>query len=87
MAVEKKTRFFGVNTLGLRAGLLITALWIPGAHAADSLPDALVKAYNTNPQLMSERANLRAADEEVAQAIALWRPRISINGKIGRAHV
>ena len=36
-----------------------------------------MKAYQSNPQLAAERANLRATDEEVAQAIAQWRPRVS----------
>jgi outer membrane protein len=78
--VENKSGSFGVNTLGLRAGLLITALWMPSAFAADTLNDALVKTYNSNPQLMSERASLRATDEQVSQAIAQWRPNVSING-------
>lgn len=65
-------------TWTLRAVLLASAFCVPSA-LADSLSEALVKAYQTNPQLLSERANLRATDEEVAQAIAQWRPRISIS--------
>jgi outer membrane protein len=64
----------------LRAVLLSTALFVPSAHAADSLTEALVKTYQSNPELLSERANLRATDEQVAQAIAQWRPTITING-------
>lgn len=64
----------------LRAALLASVFLIPSAHAADSLTDALVKAYQSNPQLLAERANLRATDEDVAQAIAQWRPRISLSG-------
>jgi outer membrane protein len=70
---------------GFRAALLASALYVPQA-SADSLQDALVKAYQTNPQLLSERANLRATDEEVAQAIAQWRPRVTINGDYTRRH-
>jgi outer membrane protein len=40
-----------------------------------------VKAYQSNPQLLAERASLRASDENVAQAIAQWRPQVSINGR------
>ena len=61
-----------------RGALLASVFCIPAAQA-DSLTDAFVKAYQSNPQLLSERANLRATDEEVAQAIAQWRPRISIS--------
>lgn len=68
----------------LRVALLASAFWIPNAYAADSLIDALVKAYQSNPQLLAERANLRATDEDVAQAIAQWRPTISINADYSR---
>lgn len=75
----------GVARVGLRAALLATVLWMPQANA-DSLQDALVKAYQSNPQLLAERANLRATDEEVAQAIAQWRPRVTINGDYSKIH-
>jgi outer membrane protein len=70
---------------GLRAALLATVLWVPHA-AADTLQDALVKAYQSNPQLLAERANLRATDEEVAQAIAQWRPRVTLNADYSKIH-
>lgn len=67
----------------LRAALLASAIWIPNA-SADSLNDALIKTYQSNPQLLSERANLRATDEDVAQAIAQWRPKISLSADYSR---
>lgn len=70
---------------GLRAALLATVLGVPLA-GADTLQEALVKTYQTNPQLLAERANLRATDEDVAQAIALWRPRISISADYAKTH-
>lgn len=50
---------------------------------ADTLEDALVAAYNSNPDLRAERANLRSVDENVAQAISGWRATVSVNGSIG----
>ena len=44
---------------------------------ADTLEDALVKTYNTNPDLAAERAALRATDEQVSKARAKWRPSIN----------
>ena len=76
----KKCNYIGALGLGFRAGLLASVLWLPTAQAADTLNDALVKTYNSNPQLMSGRANLRATDEEVSQAIAQWRPKITLSG-------
>jgi outer membrane protein len=43
---------------------------------AEGLPDALVKAYQTNPQLNAERARQRGTDENVPQALAGYRPQI-----------
>jgi outer membrane protein len=47
-----------------------TAAW------ADALPEALAKAYQSNPQLNAERARQRATDENVPQALAGYRPQI-----------
>src|SRR3982074_927095 len=43
---------------------------------AEGLPEALAKAYQTNPQLNAERARQRATDENVPQALAGYRPQI-----------
>jgi len=57
----------------------LAALSAPPA-LAKTLQSALVDTYNTNPQILAERARLRATDEELAQANAGWRPRVTING-------
>ncbi|QOZ54168.1 transporter [Bradyrhizobium sp. CCBAU 53338] len=49
---------------------------LPAAVCAEALPEALVKAYQTNPQLNAERARQRATDENVPQALAGYRPQI-----------
>ena len=49
---------------------------LPAAAYAEALPEALVKAYQTNPQLNAERARQRATDENVPQALAGYRPQI-----------
>jgi len=51
---------------------------------AETLQEALAEAYNTNPQLLAERANLRATDEGVNQALSGWRPTLEFNGAIGK---
>ena len=43
---------------------------LPAAAWAEALPEALVKAYQTNPALNAERARQRATDETVPQALA-----------------
>jgi outer membrane protein len=64
---------------------LAAALFVMGfaAARADTLQDALIEAYQTNPQLLSERAHLRAVDENVPQALANWRPTVSFAGAAG----
>src|SRR5690348_15236509 len=53
-----------------------------GAHG-ETLEEALASTYNTNPQILAERANLRAIDEGVPQALAGWRPTVTFNGSVG----
>jgi outer membrane protein len=49
---------------------------LPSGAWAEALPEALAKAYQTNPQLNAERARQRATDENVPQALAGYRPQI-----------
>jgi outer membrane protein len=54
---------------------------------ADTLGEALIDAYNGNPQILSERANLRSIDEGVPQALSGWRPTVTFTGSGGAQHV
>jgi TolC family type I secretion outer membrane protein len=56
-----------------------------GASVAQSLTEALAEAYRTNPQLLAQRALLRATDELVPQALANWRPTVAFTGQTGYA--
>lgn len=53
---------------------LAVMVWAAGMAAAETLTDTLVSAYNNSHLLEQNRAVLRAADEDVAQAVALLRP-------------
>jgi outer membrane protein len=53
------------------------------AAMAESLTEALTRAYGTNPQLQAERAGLRATDEGVSQALSGWRPKVTVTGETG----
>ncbi|NEV00955.1 TolC family outer membrane protein [Bradyrhizobium sp. UFLA 03-164] len=68
---------------GIGLGALACALLADTAARAESLPEALVKAYQTNPQLNAERARQRATDENVPQALAGYRPQISAGLSVG----
>lgn len=45
---------------------------------AQTLEEALVSAYLTNPDIESQRAALRATDELLPQALAGWRPTVQV---------
>ncbi|SDD55123.1 TolC family outer membrane protein [Kordiimonas lacus] len=54
-----------------------TVLMGTGAVSAESLEEALAAAYESNPQLMAQRAALRATDEGVSQANSGFLPNLS----------
>ncbi len=53
-------------------GLLATVT----ISSAETLQDALVRTYQTNPQLNAERARQRGTDENVPQALSGYRPQL-----------
>jgi outer membrane protein len=77
-----------VGTHLLRSGICVgAAAWIGFAAIAgfsfaateargEALPEAMAKAYQSNPQLNAERARQRGTDENVPQALAGYRPQI-----------
>ncbi len=68
----------------LAAGLLIASA--PTA-SAQTLTQALAEAYNTNPQLLAQRALLRATDEQVPQALSGWRPTVNFTSQVAGTRV
>ena len=52
------------------------AALLPASVSAQTLQDAWARAYYTNPTLEAQRAQLRATDEQVNQALSGWRPTI-----------
>jgi TolC family type I secretion outer membrane protein len=62
-----------------RAAAMVALLGLTaagGSVGAQTLEEALVSAYLTNPTLEAQRAALRATDELVPQALSDWRPTI-----------
>ena len=50
---------------------------------AQTLQEALAAAYANNPALLAARAQLRAVDENLPQALAGWRPSVTFSGAGG----
>jgi outer membrane protein len=65
----------GGRRLALFCALAMLASATGGAKAL-TLSEAIATAYETNPELLAARANLRGADERVNQARAGLRPRV-----------
>lgn len=76
----------GAKSTRLAVSLLMCSALVSvgaGPAQAESLNEALVAAYTSNPTLMAERAGLRATGESVWQARAGWMPTVSLQGAIG----
>jgi outer membrane protein len=76
MAGVSSGRWAGAVALGV-------ALSAASAARADTLESALMQAYRNNPSLNSQRAGVRATDENVPQALAGYRPRITVTATGG----
>src|SRR5258705_1991061 len=63
--------------------MAVLAALAPRIACAETLPDALVRAYQGNPQLNAERAKLRSTDEGVPQALSGYRPQVTVGVSSG----
>ena len=60
------------------------AALLAGTASADTLREALVSAYKSNPTLTGQRESLRATDANVAIAKAAGRPQVSASAGLNR---
>jgi outer membrane protein len=56
------------------------------ALAQETLTGALGRAYSNTPELNAQRANVRAIDELVPQALSGYRPRVNATADVGRTY-
>src|SRR3954467_11674526 len=68
---------------GAAASALLIAMMGPVPVLADTIEAALVRAYQTNPQLNAQRAQVRSTDENVPQALSGYRPRVALTASAG----
>jgi outer membrane protein len=68
---------------GAAAAVLLMALAGPVPALADTIEAALVRAYQSNPQLNAQRAQVRSTDENVPQALSGYRPKVAITASAG----
>src|SRR5215467_8686060 len=65
------------------AVLMAAGLSTTGRAEPLTLEQAFATAYDSNPRLEAERANLRATDEDVAKALSGWHPSLGVTGSYG----
>src|ERR1700738_2072354 len=63
---------------GAAAAVLLMAYMGPTPALADTIEAALVRAYQNNPQLNAQRAQVRSTDENVPQALSGYRPKVNV---------
>jgi outer membrane protein len=68
---------------GTAAAVLLLARFGVSPVLADTIDAALVRAYQNNPQLNAQRAQVRFTDENVPQALSGYRPRVALTASAG----
>ena len=70
---------------GWGAGVLLCVMAVPpsGVARAQTFEETLITTYIGNPTLKAARAELRAVDEDVSQAVANWRPNLTVDTEAG----
>src|SRR5215218_5439082 len=68
---------------GAAASVLLLAFMGPMPALADTIEAALVRAYQNNPQLNAQRAQVRVTDEGVPQALSGYRPKVAVTASAG----
>ncbi len=68
---------------GAAVSVLLLALAGPTPVLADTIDAALVRAYQNNPQLNAQRAQVRSTDENVPQALSGYRPKVGVTLSTG----
>jgi len=76
-----------VITVGMFFAAIYGSVFTNTCAYADSLKEALVQAYQSNPQINAQRAAVRVTDENVPQALSGYRPRVTANASAGEQSV
>src|SRR3984957_11072590 len=60
-------------------GALVVGMGTASTAWSQSLVEGMSSTYNSNPDLLASRAVLRQTDETLAQAVANWRPKVTLS--------
>jgi outer membrane protein len=76
-ALDKLNMLGGRAAGGATAAVVFLGQVAAFSVHADTMESALLRAYQSNPQLNAQRALVRATDENVPQALAGYRPKVA----------
>jgi outer membrane protein len=75
---------YGVKVVTAASAVVLLLAQIgPTPALADTIEAALVRAYQNNPQLNAQRAQVRSTDENVPQALSGYRPKVALTASAG----
>jgi len=75
---------YGVKVVTAASAAVLLMAYAGSTPAlADTIEAALVRAYQNNPQLNAQRAQVRATDENVPQALSGYRPKVAVTASAG----
>jgi outer membrane protein len=75
---------YGVKVVTAASAVVLLMAYAGSVPAlADTIEAALVRAYQNNPQLNAQRAQVRATDENVPQALSGYRPKVALTASAG----
>jgi outer membrane protein len=75
---------YGVKVVTAASAVVLLLAQIgPTPALADTIEAALVRAYQNNPQLNAQRAQVRSTDENVPQALSGYRPKVNLTASAG----
>src|SRR5213593_275443 len=79
-----ESQMYGVKLFpGAAAPAFVLAFMSLTPALADTIEAALVRAYQNNPQLNAQRAQVRFTDEAVPQALSGYRPKVAVTASAG----
>src|SRR5260221_13660714 len=81
---QRLSLFRGIRVFRKLISASVVAALMAGTASADTLREALVSAYQTNPTLAGQRETLKATDATVAIAKAAGRPQVSATVGLNR---
>src|SRR5579871_6433877 len=94
LVVRADTRMNGIAGMdgvkvitGAAALVLLMVCAGPAPALADTIEGALIQAYQGNPQLNAQRAQVRSTDENVPQALSGYRPKVSVSASSGYQYI